>query len=267
MTRDRAGVDWRLLVAAAAGVAVLISLGVWQLQRRAWKADLLADLTARQAQEPLDITAGAPPATGGSGAALWAADNLDRARFTPVTLRGRYDHARQVGVPTTKDGVAGWRIVTPLQVARAAAAPRAVFVDRGFVARTPQTVEAPPSLAGEAAVVTVTGLVRPQAGDSWFTPGPDGARRVSYSLDPAQLAQAAWPDDGADAPVIAGFTVAAIAEDPAPAGATLTANPPRVADIANRHLEYALTWFALAASLAGVAAARFVTRDRGGSRS
>ncbi len=234
------------------------------MHRLAWKTQLLADLTERRLQQPVDFTT-RDPAAMIAGVREWDAPeaNRDRIRFSPITIRGRYDHARQVGVPTTKDGVAGWRIVTPLHLNAGDAPSVVVFVDRGFVARTSSTVDKPPGGVGADADVTVTGVVRPQARDSWFTPVPDSARRVSYSLDPQQLAKAAWPDATDVAGPIVGFTIAAEAEDPGPSGASLTRNPPRVDDIANRHLEYALTWFALAASLAGVAVVRLRRgRDR-----
>ncbi len=249
--------DWGLRVAALIVLAILISLGVWQLQRLAWKTALLEDLAARQAQTPITLTPSMLDTTPGAG---WAAQGVDAIRFTPVTLSGRYEHHNQIGVPVTKEGLAGWRLVTPLRLESVSGPPAIVFVDRGFIARTPDTVATPPaSPAGLGPRVSVAGLVRPKAGDSAFTPAPDSARRISYSLAPAVLSDTLGLGGQTR---VAPFVVSATSETPAPRGAGLTPNPPTIDAISNRHLEYALTWFALAGALIAVVVAHQTRRRR-----
>jgi cytochrome oxidase assembly protein ShyY1 len=44
-------------IIVGAAVAVMIALGIWQLQRAAWKDRMLADLAAAQALAPIDLDA------------------------------------------------------------------------------------------------------------------------------------------------------------------------------------------------------------------
>jgi surfeit locus 1 family protein len=118
-----------------------------------------------------------------------------------------------------------------------------VIVNRGFV---PADRKAPGSRPQSVAdgVIDVTGLMRWPEPRGLFTPGDDARGSVWYARDPAAIAAAkGW---GAVAPFYVDM------EAPQPPGGL-----PRVAPIAtialpNNHLQYALTWFALAAGLAGV---------------
>lgn len=248
-----APIAWRFVIAASLAFAVLVGLGVWQLQRLAWKHELLAALETRLAQEPASLDAAL--ATAGDGGDV---------RFLPLQLTGRFRHDRQAGVAAVRDGAPGWRLVTPLEIAPPAAPGSVqgpvsvVLIDRGFIARTPETTAAPPAPPPDAVEeVSLTGLVRPPARPSAFSPPPDPQARVYYTLAVAPLAEGLGVV-GAAAP----FVVSAVSESPRAGPEGLAFAPPRVEDIANRHLEYALTWFALAASLAGVAAAFLARRPR-----
>src|SRR5487761_2690262 len=137
-----------------AGLALLLGLGTWQVERLAWKNGLIA---ARQAA----VVAPAVPLP----------QSLDAARdleFHRVRAKGRLLNDRELYLhATAADGDQGYHIVTPLALARGGT----VLIDRGFV---PERLKAPDTRAaanGDGAVA-VTGLLRlpPQGKASWFVP-------------------------------------------------------------------------------------------------
>ena len=229
----RSLIDLTLFTLGAFGI--LIALGVWQLQRRDWKNDLIARFEQALAKPPVAYE---PPQP----------DAREQAReFTRVTATGTFEDAKTVRmlVPApeevrarTQDGF-GYLLFTPLKTGKGA-----VFVNRGFVPQSLADRAGPP--AGQAAV---TGLLRVSAPPAWFMPAPDFAKRLFFSADIPEMAKAA----GLSGPAtVVGEYIEA---EPSPqAGEWPKPRDPRelVASIANRHLEYALTWFGLAAALLGV---------------
>jgi surfeit locus 1 family protein len=219
------------LTAAALPVfAVLVALGVWQLQRLSWKRDLVARLEARLAEAPIPLDLALARARAG--------EDVD---YQPVRARGTYLHGLSVRVFGTLDGVPGAYIFTPLERERGKPV---VLVNRGFA---PQSL-APDDLAkGEAAgEVEIVGLLRaPEKTARLFAflaPEDQPEDALFFRRDPAAIAAAKaidappWYVDGSGR------------ENPAawPRGGVTRVEFP------NRHLEYALTWFGLAAALVGV---------------
>lgn len=243
--------SWGFWVAVGVSLAVLTGLGVWQLHRAAWKNELLDTLAARAGDAALPIDT------------VWAAAAAgEDVRFQRVRVTGVYDPSAQVGVAAVREGVAGWRLVAPLWLSDQSGV---VLVDRGFTPRTPQTVDRPPrwTLPGadaDAAVssdtqtalqpVRLEGVVRPRAVEGWFSPPPSPERGVFYTLAPEPLMAAFGASDQAPP-----FVVSAVSETPAAdtRASAPVAWPPAIEDIANRHLEYAFTWFGLAATLVVIA--------------
>ncbi len=220
---------------ALAAFGILIALGVWQLQRRDWKNDLIARFEQALAKPPIAYEPPQPNA------------NEQHREFTRVAATGAFEEAKTVKmlVPTPEDSRArtqdgfGYLLFTPLRIGNAA-----VFVNRGFA---PQSLEnAAEGLAGQA---TVTGILRVSQASNWITPAPDFAKRLFFSADILEMAKAA----GLAAPgTVTGEYIEA---EPSPqAGEWPKPRDPHelLASIPNRHLEYALTWFGLAAALAGV---------------
>jgi len=232
------------LVMVTAAVLLLVGLGTWQLQRLAWKEHLLAQVAERAHAPPQDVPA----------EAQWAALTREHDEYRHLRVRGTFDHAREALVYTsrsTEEGPPsgpGFLVVTPLL--RADGPP--ILVNRGFVpeaSRDPAT-RAAGQLVGE---VEVTGLLRFPEEPSWFVPANDGARGIFYRRDPASLGAARGLAQ------VAPFIIDADAT-PMPGGlpmggATRLAFP-------NRHLEYALTWYGLAATLVAVAVAVAWSRRR-----
>lgn len=215
-----------------AGLAVLVGLGVWQLERKQWKDGLIADVERglRETPAPLDD----PPG-------LWRA--LAQHEYRPVTATGTFRHKDERHVFAVEDGVAGWHIMTPLDMAKGLT----VIVNRGFV---PEELKDPATRkAGEIeGEVTVTGLVRQPGHATWFTPAEDRARNIWYWRDLDGMIASFGPDAGQRRYV--SFFIDAKAEPANPGG--WPKGGITHLDIPNRHLEYAITWFGLAAALMAV---------------
>lgn len=209
---------------AAAGFLILIGLGTWQVERLGWKERLI---TARQAA--LHFAPVPPPAN------LAAAQPLE---YHPVRVTGRFLNDREMPVAAiADDGTAGFDIVTPFVLDGG----KVLMVERGFV---PTALKARDSRsAGEIAGQTeVTGPLRLDRGrPSWFTPDNQPARNEWYFIDLDAMAAAARPHID----VLPYYLDADATPNPGgwPKGGQTAINLP------NRHLQYAITWFALAAGL------------------
>ncbi|MYZ48551.1 SURF1 family protein [Propylenella binzhouense] len=237
------------LVALAAFVA-LVSLGNWQMRRLAWKEALIAAVAERPKLPVLDLP---PPGA-------WGGLDLGNLEYRPFRLTGRFLHDKEAHVFTnladphgTFRGPGYW-IVTPFALAGGGT----VLVNRGFA---PQERYLPAdrgeTLSGEQ--VTVVGLLRPDDARNLFTPTDKPEKNLFFTRSIGPIVEA----KGLDAPV-APFSIDLTASGTPPgglpqAGETLMRFP-------NSHLEYALTWYGLAAALALVAVSAAWTRVRAGGR-
>ena len=227
-------------------MAILIGLGVWQVERLAWKTDLLRTIGERVGATPVPL----PPE------AEWPQLRPADYAYRHVSLTGTFDHAKETHVFRPLGDAKGPfhgigdLVLTPLRLDSGAT----VIVNRGFV---PADRLDPVSRAAGQTVgpVTVNGLMRETESRNWFTPADDPARNQWFTRDPQAIAMA----DGLDR--AAPFTIDADAS-PIPGG--LPQGGETVLDIPNNHLSYALTWFGLAAGLAGVFVAYAWRRLRGG---
>lgn len=258
--RGRSGVSIVSTIVFAVALVILLQLGLWQMQRLAWKTQLLADLQVRADS--------APVAFDDAVARVAAGEDL---QFQPVELVGQYHHAAQVSLPGVRGGEPGWRVVTPFVVAGAGDGAAAggtpggtgmvVLVERGFV---PGFSQEPAALgrvsqAADGESVQLVAQIRPTARRHWLsgvlTPPPDLDAGIFYALDRRAIVARAAQLDPASAAGLEplGFDVIALEEAPLPDGpARLVRGEIRVGDISNRHLEYVVTWFGLAAALVGV---------------
>ncbi len=129
-----------------AALAVLVGLGVWQLERLQWKEGLIAEIEARSKGAPITL----------AEAIAIARKGRDPSYYR-VRVEGRFDHAkeRHLFAQSLSDGTPGWHVITPLKTAGG----DMVLVDRGFV---PDALKDPSSrpLGQIEGVITVTGLVR-----------------------------------------------------------------------------------------------------------
>lgn len=189
-----------------AGCAILVALGVWQLQRHEWKQAVLEQIETRIAADPVPLPADPDP---------------EAARYLPVKVAGRLGARTLRVLVSTEELGPGYRIVAPLLTGR-----RVILADLGFL-----PLEADPALP-EAAVTIEGNLHWPRELDAW-TPDPDGdlwfARSVpemAEELGTEELMVVARTVEGADLPVT-----------PLPVGTR---------GIPDNHMEYAITWFSLA---------------------
>jgi len=216
-----------------AGLAVLIGLGTWQLERKAWK-EALIDTIARR----LEAAPGAIPPR-----ESWSRLDPAEQEFRRVAFRAAFVDDEAL-VYTTGSALRadvsgpGYWVFAPARLTDGSL----VVVDRGFVPDGRQDPASRPQgrLSGP---VDLVGVMRWPEPPGFFTPGPDLGRNTWFVRD--HLAIAAARRWGAIAP----FHVAQEAP-PAPGGL------PRVGKVApnlpNNHLAYALTWYGLAAVLAVV---------------
>jgi surfeit locus 1 family protein len=202
---------------------------MWQLQRLTWKEALLARIAKLETAAPM------PVATALDGAASPADLDMVRVRVDcPGLSRAAY-----VELFGLKDGTAGRRLISACPVASIRY--RTLLVDRGFVA---EDISARPGAEGPLGPVSVTGVLRAPDPPSIFTPKADPASRLWFNRDIPAMASTL----GASRPA----PVMLMAETASNPEFSALSPAPIPAAISNRHLEYALTWFGLAAALLGV---------------
>jgi len=208
-------------------VAVLLGLGVWQLERRQEKRDLIAALTERLAAAPVPL----PPVEN------WARLSPEHDEFRRVTFQAARDGRPAAAVFTSGSslrpdvtGIGTWDFA-PVRTTSG----HSVVVDFGFV----PDGQTAPSPAG-AAPLTLIGYLRFPEHATWFTPAPDVARRTWYARTPSAMAQAlGWGE-------VAPFYI----DLEAPAGPGPWPKPgPLDVHLRDQHLQYAITWFGLAAAV------------------
>ena len=237
-----------LVAAAVLACAGFTALGVWQVQRLAWKRSLIARVQAHLQAAPVE----AP------GVAQWSSLTRESDEYRRVRLRGRFlqDAVTPVRALTALGG--GHWILAPLRTEQGFI----VLVNRGFVPPPMlQTVRAAP-LKGE---VQITGLLRlSEPGGAFLQPNDPASERWT-SRDVAAIGAArGLAARTANAP-LAPYFVDVEADSSAPdawprAGLT-------VVRFSNNHLSYAITWFVLALGSAGAAGFAIVDARRRRSRS
>jgi surfeit locus 1 family protein len=238
---------WKSLAVPGAlaliALAVLIGLGLWQLERLQWKNALLAQVAARTMAQAAPL----PPESQWKNIA--AADEYRRLRAT-----GTFRHDREALLYTVepddrRPGGPGYLVLTPLALADGST----VIVNRGFVPlgrKDPATRR-----EGQVArTVTITGLLRLPEEKRWFSPSNDPAKGAWYRRDPAEIAAALG---------LARAAPFVIDADSAPNPGGLPAGGRTHLAFPNNHLQYAITWFGLALALIGVFAAFAWQRLRG----
>ncbi|MFT4159922.1 SURF1 family protein [Shinella sp.] len=229
MGRAKTVVTW---IAFFVALAILLSLGTWQVQRLYWKEALLADIAERRVAAPVPL----------ADIEAMAARGED-IEYRPVTVSGVFANNRERHFFATWHGQTGYYIYTPLQLADG----RFLFVNRGFVpyeAKEPE-MRKQGQLTGEQ---TVTGLARARLAEkpSSIVPDNDLAKNIFYWKDLDAMASST----GIAADRLVPFFVDA-GDAPNPKG--LPIGGVTQFDLPNNHLQYAVTWYGLAVALVGVA--------------
>lgn len=223
---------WTTLILGVIVFMILIGLGTWQVERLHWKQDLLATIAARTHAQPLSLNE-IELQYGRTG-------DVD---YTPVVATGEFMHDAERHFFATWQGASGYYVYTPLRLEIG----RVVFVNRGFVPfdqKDPNTRQ-----QGEVSgLQTVTGLARnPLSGKpSMMVPDNDPDKNIFYWKD--LRAMAILSDLDVDRGVLPFF----IDADARPNPGGLPRGGVTMIDLPNSHLQYAITWYGLAAALAGV---------------
>ncbi len=225
-------------VAVAIMTAILIGLGVWQVERLHWKLDLIATMNTKMHAAPMAVD--------DAGGAL---AQLPQNEYARVLLQGRFDNAKETYVFATDPELgAVYHVLTPFTTD----AGHIYLVDRGMVPpgkRNPSTRQEG-WMTGET---SVTGIWRTPDAPGWFTPPPDLAHRIWYARDVKAIA--AFDHIQLAAPVV-------IEADATPNPGGWPKGGQTVVDLPNNHLSYAVTWFGLAAGLIGVYLAYHMSKGR-----
>jgi surfeit locus 1 family protein len=220
-------------LAAAAALAVLIGLGLWQLERLNWKEALLARLATRVAAEPMPLEA---------AERRW--QQGEDVEYLHVAARGRFEHDKERYLYAPTPAGLGWQVYTPLRITPG----RILWVNRGWVddAHKAPSARAPGQSMGDT---EVRGLLRATPSPGRFTPSNDVIGNLWYWPDLALMTRAAY-GPAASAPESLPFRLETDAQ-PLPPGGLPRGGVTRL-DLPNRHLEYALTWFGLGLTLIAV---------------
>jgi surfeit locus 1 family protein len=221
------------------GIAIFAALGIWQVQRRAWKLDLIERVEHRVHAAPI-----AAP-----GPDTWPSINAANDEYKAVRVSGRFENERETLVAATTEHGSGFWVLTPFETRDGFT----VLVNRGFVPpeKRDPTTRSIGQIKGET---TVTGLMRMTEPKGAFLRSNLPAANRWYSRDVAAIAQARGLSNVAPYFIDADST-------PNPGG--LPIGGLTVISFYNNHLIYALTWFALALMLA-VALARIIREERRG---
>lgn len=216
-------------ILALVGLLILISLGNWQLRRKAWKAELIARVESRLNAAPLGFQDLAARAEGGGD-----------IEYLPVRLSGRWLNSSEIHYFLPLGSEVGWHIISPLEVEGGGI----VFVDRGFV---PNRFKEPftRSSSFKEGQVNVTGLARRFETPGLFTPTNDVISNQWYWRDGSAFYKTLKGYDGPQ------FLFMVDAKDNTGDGKWPKAGVTRV-KFQDKHLGYALTWYGLALTLIGV---------------
>jgi cytochrome oxidase assembly protein ShyY1 len=217
------------LFALIAFIAFIV-LGTWQLERKTWKETLIATLDRRLAAEPVPIP---PPRE-------WSSLNADKDEFRRVAAAVSFASDDEAPVYTIGSAFRpdvsgpGYWVFAPAKLENGAT----VVVNRGFV---PEGEQASASHRPPAGRVPVVGVMRWPEQRAWFTPDGDTSRNIWFARDHLAIANAKrWGDI---APFFVELETSTTVGD-LPRAGRLTVK------LRNDHLQYAITWYGLAAVVA-----------------
>lgn len=228
----RLRIAWLPAAAALALLALMLWAGFWQLERADEKRRVMIEQTYRGTKPPVELSAQLP-----------AAAEPGLLRHRRALARGRYLSDRQYLLDNrTHEGVAGYHVLTPLRLEGSRVL---VLVNRGWVPVGADRTRLPDVAVGSQ-VVSELGLITAPPG-SGLALGPAGyadggwprvIQRVDLERMRAQL----------DAPLLP-FVLrlsSASAHGYVREWQSFTDLSPE------RHLGYAVQWFAMAAALLGL---------------
>ncbi|MBU2982956.1 SURF1 family protein [Lentibacter algarum] len=198
------------LALTAIVLSLLVSLGNWQVRRLAEKTAYIAEIESKLTAAPV-----APPKN--------ARPEADQ--FTSVIAEGRFVGPEVHMLVSTRDYGAGYRIIQAFEFNN-----RRLMVDRGYIRLESKDAPRP------AVYTTVLGNLHWPSERDQYTPEDDVQANIWYARDVPKLAA----ELGAEPLLI-------IARQSTPRDGTILPLPVDTSSIPNRHLEYIITWYGLAA--------------------
>jgi len=203
------------LFIGAIGAAILVWLGLWQVQRLEWKEGVIADIEARIAGAPIALPDAPTPAA---------------HRYAPVDVRGQVGPDELFVLTSKKNVGAGYLVISPFTTAEG----RRVLVDRGFIRSEARDTLRP------APETRLRGNINWPDDRASSTPDNDVSGNIWFARDVADMARVLDTEP----------LLIIVAESAADLGTTPL--PIDTSAIKNDHLEYAITWFSLAAIWLGM---------------
>ncbi|MEP1962071.1 SURF1 family protein [Tateyamaria sp.] len=207
---------WFLLTFGLIGTAILLALGTWQVQRLAWKQDLLGNIEAQIGADPVALSDALEP---------------QFRRYAPVAITGKFDPGHIRMLASRKTTGAAYRIIRPFETS----AGRRILIDTGWQLVGVEVAEPPRDEMG-----LIGNLDNPIEVDG-FTPAPNIEINIWFARDVPAMADHLGTD-----PILV------VLRDGPQSDLGVTPWPVDTAGISNDHLQYAITWFSLAAIWAGM---------------
>jgi surfeit locus 1 family protein len=208
------------------GLSILVSLGIWQMQRLAWKQAIITQIEERIVEAPI---------------ALPANPNRVDDKYLSVTAEGFVNPEFLRVLVSQKRIGAGYKLISPLVLQD-----RTVLLDRGFISVN-ETL--PTDITAQIKSVVTGNLHWPQEIDS-YTPAPDIAKNIWFARDVDAMAKILKTDP-----------VMIVLREISPADTNVTPLPVDTVNIPNDHLQYAITWFLLALIWAAMTAYFLLRND------
>jgi surfeit locus 1 family protein len=224
--------SWLGLLPAVVAFAVLVALGSWQIERKAWKEGLIAALTERLAAPPAAL-----PASGTWPRLDQASDEYRRVKFSASFNHGNEALVYAAASSFRPDVTGrGYWIFTPARLPDGGY----FIVNRGFVpeARKDAVSRAAGQIAGP---VEIVGTMRWPEARHRFSPADDPPHNLWFTRDPLAIADAKGLNQRLGP--IAPFYVEQESLTP-PGG--LPQPGKLMVRLRNDHLQYAVTWYGLA---------------------
>ncbi len=222
---------WITLILGSIVFAILVGLGTWQVERLQWKENLLAEIEQRTHAAPASLN---------EIEDLWAKQH--DVDYRTVTVVGQFMDGQERHYLATFAGMSGFYVYAPLQLTDG----RIIFINRGFV---PYDKKEPATRsAGVDGPVTIKGLARNplDAKPSSLVPDNDLKANIYYWKDLRTMAAQSGVPESRLIPFF-------IDADKTPNPGGLPIGGVTIIDLPNSHLQYAVTWYGLAATLLAIA--------------
>ncbi|TVS02684.1 MAG: SURF1 family protein [Rhodobacteraceae bacterium] len=211
----------RMIVPALFGVvgcAILISLGVWQLNRAEEKAELIREMEMRIFDAPVALPRTLSP---------------EEDRYRPVEVAGRLLPEHTFVLAAQRDRGPGFHLISAFETDTG----RRIMIERGFLREADRDAF---DLAPQTEVALIGNLHWPRDSDR-FTPDHDVSRNLHFARDVPELARQLDTE-----PVLV------VLRDSNLTDPHITPVPVNAVSIPDNHIGYAVQWFLMALAWAGM---------------